>query len=91
MQENHESNNPPLSFSYPARILVVVCLLLMLGGFYLAIENEVFPSGFYPLIVLLVPGMGMALVVFTLGCIAFKVFGVPVFRSPPKPDSRELE
>ena len=91
MNENHENRNPLRSFSYPARVLIVACVPLMLVGFYFSIENEVFPSGSYPLIVLLLPGIGIALTLFIVGCVAFKILRIPILRPPPEDDTNNKE
>jgi hypothetical protein len=67
MKEDADAKNPLRAFTLPGRVLVVVSILF--GGvvFCFSIDNDLFPPGFYPLIVLWLPGIGAALGLFCVG------------------------
>jgi len=82
MKEDPDARNPLRAFTVPARVLVVVSILF--GGvvFCFSIDNDFFPPGFYPIIVLWLPGIGAALGLFCVGCLGFWLSGVTVWKEP---------
>jgi hypothetical protein len=91
MSADHEDRNPLRALTKPARVLAVICIMFGLLVFWLAMEQDIFPDGFYPLIVLMLPGIGGALALFLAGCVVFWLCGIPVWRLPEEtseaPDS----
>ncbi len=82
--------DPLRAFTLPGRILVAVSVIFCLLGFYVTIDRDFFSPGFYPLIVLLLPGFGGALALFCVGCIVYKMFGITVWATSAD-DSTERE
>jgi hypothetical protein len=82
MSSESDAKNPLRAFTQPARVLVVISMLF--GGvvFYLSVDRQIFSPGFYPLVVLLLPGFGGALALFCVGCIAFRLLGIKVWAAP---------
>ena len=87
-----EERQPLLAFlSGPAQILFVLSVLLMLVGFYLTIDKELFPAGSYPLIVLLLPSIALAATAFFVGCVILKVFRVRIVKSTSQEKPQKTE
>jgi hypothetical protein len=82
MSSESDAKNPLRAFTQSGRVLVVVSMIF--GGvvFYVSIDREFFLPGFYPLIVLLLPGLGGALALFCLGCIVYRLLGIRVWATP---------
>ena len=62
-------------------MLVVVSIIFGGAVFYVSIDRDLFAPGLYPLIVLLLPGFGGALVLFSVGCIVYWLCGIKVWAA----------
>ena len=95
MSKESESKNTLRAFAQPACLLVIISMIF--GGVvvYFAIDRDFFPTGFYPIIVLMLPGFGGGLALFCVGCIAIRLLGIRVWAVPAsnpgarQPDSNE--
>jgi len=78
MGDKAQPKNPLGAFTAHGRILVVVCLLTLPAGFYLTVEWGIFEPGFYPIIVLALPAIAVALSLFIVGCLTFRCIGLKI-------------
>jgi len=70
------------AFTKPGRLLVIFSMIIgLLGVTYVALTNDFFAPGAYPMIILLLPGFGGALALFCVGCGVFRLLGVTVWKT----------
>jgi hypothetical protein len=90
--KRQRSDKPLLGFlSGPAQVLFLVSAGLVLFGFYLTIKNGVFPSGSYPLWILLFPSLAVSTVFFFLGCGVLRLLKIPVIKETDRKDAKVEE
>ena len=82
MSTDPEERNPLRALTMPARVLAVISMTFGLLVVCLAIDQSLFPDGIYPLLVLLLPGIGGALALFCAGCVVYWLCGIRVWRLP---------
>lgn len=74
--------NPLASFSFSARMVIVLALFLVLGGTaaYICWSHEKLPPGSYPLAFFLLPAIVAAGVFCVAGLALLRVCGVPIYH-----------